>query len=96
MRFAIGKYRARAMGRMYAQQRGRIARRPWWTRRRCSCPQCGQIISHVDAQRMENAHQFECSRCGAKMSMVDFWNFHQDKTSILADLSQESNAGGDV
>lgn len=75
---------------------GRIARRPWWTRRRLSCPQCGQIISDADGDLMEHKHQFQCSRCGATMAMTDFWNFHHDKTSTAADLTQETDVDFEI
>lgn len=59
----------------------RIAKRPWWTKRRESCPVCGMPHGEEEIYLMERRHQFKCKRCGEEMSMVDFWKYHEDKTS---------------
>jgi transcription initiation factor IIE alpha subunit len=73
--------------------KGRIAKKPWWVRKRESCPSCGMTgfdFAFIRHCFMHN--QFTCPRCGTSMSMTDFWEFHQDKTSKLADLSNEQES----
>lgn len=67
--------------------KGRIAKRPWWTRRRCSCPTCGQIVDVEDG--MIGGRSFKCPRCHIEMSAADFWSDHNDKYSNASDLTEE-------
>ena len=70
----------------------RIARRPWWMRRRVACPSCGWVVRDADADLMAGIGQtFTCERCGIQMSAVDFWTSHEDKISDKADLSGEES-----
>ncbi len=63
----------------------RIAKRPWWTRRRASCPVCGIIIKDQEDKLGKPGATFTCTRCKTQMSAVDFWQLHRDKYSTKFD-----------
>lgn len=61
--------------------KGRIAKRPWWTRRRMSCPNCGAYAADQEDRLGKPGATFKCGTCSEQMSAVDFWKLHNDKYS---------------
>lgn len=56
-------------------------KKPWWARRRFSCPDCGLIIEDGDCpggEGMRNGY-FDCPRCAVHYSQEEFMKLNQDK-----------------
>jgi hypothetical protein len=58
------------------------SRKPWWARRRHSCPECGAIYS--DDQVSQMGKIFTCTRCKTVYDIEEFEELNHDKYSKQA------------
>ena len=69
----------------------RMAKRPFWQRRRVSFPVCGCIVRDADAELHSVIGSiFKCPQCKTEMAASEFWTQHQDKLSDKANLDEEA------
>lgn len=54
-------------------------KKPWWARRRESCPECGYVTN--DIELFDMGKTFSCPRCKTSYSMEEFEELNYDKYS---------------